>query len=193
MRADAARRGFHRLRPREAARIVADAGICRGDLVLDLGAGNGAITAPLVRAGARVIAFELHPARAARLKQRFAGDDVKVVRADLASMRLPRRPFLVVANPPFGLTKAILKQLVGPASALEAAHLVVPAHVATRWAGGHGPAASRWARTYDARVARRLPAASIEPTPPSPTALLVIERRSRKGGHRSPARFATER
>ena len=32
-----------------------------GELVLDLGAGEGALTAHLVRAGARVVAVELHP------------------------------------------------------------------------------------------------------------------------------------
>ncbi len=53
--------GWHRLAPGWAERLVADAGVRPGDLVLDIGAGDGAITAPLVVAGARVVAFELHP------------------------------------------------------------------------------------------------------------------------------------
>ena len=44
--------GWHRLAPSWASRLVADAAIGPGDLVLDIGAGTGALTAPLVAAGA---------------------------------------------------------------------------------------------------------------------------------------------
>ena len=80
-----------------------------GDLVLDLGAGTGAITAPLLAAGASVVAFELHDDRAEALRERFDVDSLKVVRADVSDLRLPRRPFKVVANPPFAVTASILR------------------------------------------------------------------------------------
>lgn len=64
--------GYHSLDPRVARRLVAASGIRPGDLVLDLGAGVGSLTAPLLAAGARVIAVELHPGRAAQLARRFA-------------------------------------------------------------------------------------------------------------------------
>jgi 23S rRNA (adenine-N6)-dimethyltransferase len=60
----------------------------------------------LVAAGARVVAVELHPVRCASLRRRFAQDRVVVVRADARDLRLPRRPFRVVANPPFVVTTA---------------------------------------------------------------------------------------
>ena len=84
--------GYHRLDPRWAERLVEHAGIRPGDLVLDIGAGDGALVAPLLRRGARVVAIELHAERASRLRERFADDAVKVVRADAADLRLPRRP-----------------------------------------------------------------------------------------------------
>ena len=54
-------------------------------MVVDLGAGDGALTASLERTGARVLAVELHPARAAELRSRFAGTRVAVVEVDLAA------------------------------------------------------------------------------------------------------------
>jgi len=101
--------------------------------VLDLGAGTGALTSPLVRTGATVLAFELHPQRVDELRARFAGSAVKVIRADVTNLRLPRRPFHVVSNPPFAASVAILRRLTSPGSRLVQAHVIVPRHTAERW------------------------------------------------------------
>jgi 23S rRNA (adenine-N6)-dimethyltransferase len=178
VRASAARRwGWHRLTDDWAARIVAGAGIRRGDLVLDVGAGPGALTAQLVARGARVVAVELHPQRAQVLRERFAGAPVKVVRADASDLRLPRREFRVVANPPFAITTSLLRRLLAPGSRLVRADLVVPAHQAVRWAGGRAPGAGRWARDFDLRVGRAVPREAFVPAPPGRTSVLVVRRR----------------
>jgi len=80
--------------------------------VLDLGAGEGALTAHLVRAGARVVAVELNPRRAGVLRERFPG--VTVVHADAAAIRLPGRPFRVVASPPYAISSALTVGLSVP-------------------------------------------------------------------------------
>ncbi len=178
MRASEARRwGWHRLADDWAARIVADAHITHGDLVLDVGAGTGAITARLVDAGARVVAVELHARRAAELRARFDGAPVTVVRADAADLRLPRRPFHVVANPPFTITTALLRRLLSPGSRLLTAALVVPVPVARRWEAGRAPGAQRWLRTFDASVGSWVPRSAFVPPPPSAAATLVLRRR----------------
>jgi len=101
-------------------------------LVLDIGAGDGAITEVLVDAGCRVVAVELHPGRADVLRRRF-GDRVTVVRADAADLRLPRRGFHVVANPPFGVSAPLLRRLLHPGSRMVSARLVLQDPVARRW------------------------------------------------------------
>ena len=169
--------GFHQLSDIWAGRIVEAARIRPGDLVLDVGAGNGALTGHLLASGARVVAVELHPGRARGLRERF-GSSVVVVRADGADLRLPRRPFRVVANPPFAITTALLRRLLARGSNLVSADLVLPAYAAARWAGGRGPGARRWSSAYSTTVAARLPAAAFRPAAPSAAVVLRIERRT---------------
>ena len=169
--------GWHCLAEQWAERIVGDARIARGDLVLDVGAGTGAVTEALTRVGARVIAVELHPRRAHYLRERFAADRVTVVRADAGDLRLPRRPFKVVANPPFGVTTQLLRRLLVRHSQLVSAHLVLQHAAARRWADGRAPGAARWARDYDVRVGRRVPRAAFSPPPAVDASMLEIRRR----------------
>lgn len=170
--------GYHELSNLWAAGLVRGATIRRGDLVLDVGAGRGALTAHLVAAGARVIAVELHPGRAHQLRQRF-GSTVIVVQADAADLHLPKREFRVVANPPFAITAGLLRRLVSPTSRLLSADLVVPADTAARWAAGRGQRSARWSATYHARIVARLPATAFRPPAPMATSVLRIERHGR--------------
>ena len=182
-RASAGRRwGWHQLDPEWAARLVAATGVRPDELVLDVGAGTGALTAPLVAAGARVIAIELHPVRAAALRRRF-GDRVIVVRADATDLRLPTRPFRVVANPPFGVTTALLKRLLHPGSRMVRADLVLDGRVARRWTQSGAPGAGRWMRDFDAALGPTVPRRAFRPPPPIDARLLTVTR-SRAPGFR---------
>jgi 23S rRNA (adenine-N6)-dimethyltransferase len=178
--------GWHQLDSCWATRLVADAGLPPGALVLDLGAGLGALTAALVDTGARVIAVELHPGRARRLRERF--DDVVVVEADLADLRLPHRPFHVVASPPFALTSALVRTLVQPGSRLVSARLVVQAAAAQRWASPAAPAARRRERTFAVRAGPRIPRSAFRPPPPVDARVLAIDRTGHHGGRMMPFR-----
>jgi 23S rRNA (adenine-N6)-dimethyltransferase len=169
--------GWHQLHPDWACRLVADSGVGHGDLVLDVGAGLGALTAPLVDAGARVIAVEAHPARAAELRGRF-GRRVTVVVADAADLRLPRHPFHVVADPPFAVTSALLRRLVDPGSRLLGAHLVLQEAAARRWAGPDAPAAARWHRAFTPSLGQQVPRTAFRPPPTVGARVLVLRRRA---------------
>jgi 23S rRNA (adenine-N6)-dimethyltransferase len=144
--------------------------------VVDLGAGRGALTAPLLAAGARVIAVELHPARAQQLHERF-GDRITVVRADLSELRYPRRPYRVVASPPYGLSSAVLRSLLASGSRLVGADLVLQRAVVHRYLAGQAPGAGRWLRTFDLTAGRALPRRAFRPPPAVDSAVLVIRRR----------------
>lgn len=147
-----------------------------GELVLDIGAGEGALTGHLVDAGARVIAVELHPGRSARLRERFAGAPVTVVCADAVDLRLPRRPFRVVANPPYHISSALLRTLLARHSKLAAADIVLQRAVVRRYAEGRG--SDRWRRGYDARQGLTVPRKAFHPPPRVDSAVLVLRRHS---------------
>ena len=93
--------------------LVDGSGVGDGDLVLDIGAGNGLISTALARRGAQVQAIERDPALAERLRAKFATwPSVTVVEADVLAMPLPAESFRVVANIPFGITTDILHHLL---------------------------------------------------------------------------------
>jgi 23S rRNA (adenine-N6)-dimethyltransferase len=156
------------------------AGVVPGELVLDVGAGLGALTAPLVRAGAQVVAVELHPGRAEKLRRRFVDEPVTVVRADAADLRLPSRPFRVVSSPPYGISTALLKRLLAPGSGLVSADLVLQRAVVNRWTIGDAPGAGRWLQQYDLSIGLRLPRKAFTPPPQVDSAVLVVRRPNRK-------------
>jgi len=167
--------GWHRLADEWAARVVAAAGVRPGELVLDLGAGEGALTTHLVRTGARVVAVELHPRRAEVLRQRFPG--ITVLQADATAIRLPGRPFRVVANPPYGISADLLRMLLAPGSRLVAADLVLQRAVVRKYASGH-------ARRFSLMAGLTLPRRAFLPPPQVDSAVLVIRSRTANGGPR---------
>jgi 23S rRNA (adenine-N6)-dimethyltransferase len=164
--------GWHRLGDEWAARVVAAAEVRPGELVLDIGAGTGALTGHLVRTGARVVAVELHPGRAALLRQRFPG--ITVVEADARSLPLPRSTFRVVANPPYGITADLLHLLLRAGPRLSAADLVLQRAVVRKYAGQHGPKAPR---THRMSAGLTLPRHAFRPPPRVDSAVLLVRRR----------------
>lgn len=169
--------GWHALDRRWAELLVAEAGIARGILVIDVGAGAGALTAPLLDAGARVIAVEAHPGRADALRRRF-GNSIVVVQADARSLRLPRQGYRVVANPPFAVTSALLRRLLQPGTRLTGADLVLQHQAARRWASPAAPGFARWGRDFTAGLGRPLPRTAFHPPPDVNARVLRVRPRS---------------
>jgi 23S rRNA (adenine-N6)-dimethyltransferase len=154
--------------------------------VVDLGAGTGGITGPLLATGARVIAVELHPRRAAVLDQRFADTGCRVVVEDIVDWRPPDRPFRVVANPPFAVLATTLRMLTAPGSRLIRADIVVPDYVAARWARGAGP--TYGSRAFTARRSRIMPPTAFQPPASGLAAVLTLYRIQRRPARRSSRR-----
>lgn len=160
--------------------------------MLDIGAGLGALTRPLLASGARVIAIERDERVAARLVRRTAGAGrLTVVTGDALRVPLPRRPFRVVANIPFSITTPLLRRLVD--SRMVAADLVVELAAGRRLASAARAAArpelARWHRQFTFRLGPVIPAYRFRPAPPVDAVVLRLRRLSGWRNRRSgPAR-----
>lgn len=144
-----------------------------GDLVVDLGAGSGAVTEHLVELGARVIAVELHPGRAQALIDRY-GSAVRVLRLDLADYRFPHEPFRVVANPPYLRSTHLVHELLR-CDRLLSADLVLQRGVIRRFSDRPPP--GRLKRRFTLTEGMRVPRSAFVRRPQVDSAVLQIRRR----------------
>ena len=112
-----------------------------------------------------------------RFAAKFPTREVTIVEADAADLRLPRRPFRVVANPPYAITSPLLRRLLQPGSRLVDADLVLQRQAAQRWASTGAPGYRRWAKEFDVRLGLRIPRSAFHPYARVDHLVLVVRSR----------------
>lgn len=150
-------------------------------LVLDLGAGGGALTRALADAGAHVHAVELDPAALEQLETRFGRNPrVEIVAGDATLLPLPDEPFAVVANLPFAAGTAILRRLLGdPRGPLTQLDAIVEWRLAAKRTAVWPSTllGCSWGARYELTIVRRVPRACFAPPPSVDAAVLRATRR----------------
>lgn len=100
--------------------------IKKNDTVYDIGAGSGSITSVLATRVKKVVAIEVEPRMAEKLRQNMAQfDNVHVDQSDFLSLPLPKQPYKIFANIPFHISSEILHKLTDQPHPLQAAYLIV--------------------------------------------------------------------
>lgn len=145
--------------------------------IIELGAGDGALTTPLAALGVPLTAVELDPRLVRRLRDRL-GDRVRVEGADMLHIPLPHGCD-VVSNVPYHLTTPLLRRLLASPS-WHTATLLVQWEVARKRAavGGTTLLTAQWWPWYEFRLLRRVGARSFRPVPSVDSGLLRITRRA---------------
>ncbi|MFI2662486.1 23S ribosomal RNA methyltransferase Erm [Micromonospora carbonacea] len=145
--------------------------------IVEIGAGDGALTLPLSRQGRELTAVEIDSKRSKRLS-RQTPDNVTVVCADVLSFRFPQYPHVVVGNIPFHVTTPIVRALLA-ADHWHTAVLLVQWEVARRRAGVGGATllTASWWPWYDFELHSRVPARAFRPVPSVDGGLFSMVRR----------------
>lgn len=144
--------------------------------IVELGAGDGALTRRLADAGHSVTAVEVDPAWANRLRRECP--QARVIRCDMLKFSFPADPFTVVGNLPYGITTEVLRRLLEH-SHWSRAVLLLQWEVARKRGIGGTMLNAQWAPWYRFELCGRVGARSFRPIPSVDGGLLRIERRSR--------------
>jgi 16S rRNA (adenine1518-N6/adenine1519-N6)-dimethyltransferase len=104
--------GQNFLRNRGAVeRIVAAVEPAQDEIVLEIGPGEGVLTDKLVALPNRVIAIEIDPDLAARLRAKF-GERLELRHEDALEAPLPETPYRAVGNLPYNVGTPILRRVI---------------------------------------------------------------------------------
>jgi 16S rRNA (adenine1518-N6/adenine1519-N6)-dimethyltransferase len=191
--------GQHFLRDPEIARAIVDlVAPTTGDLVVEIGPGQGALTGELARRAGQVVALEVDRTLIERLRGAFPAIDVRDADArewDWGSLARPAGGrTLVVGNLPYSVGTAILTALARAPRAIDAMALMLQREVAERVAaapGGktYGSLSIYVQLNWRVELAMRVPPGAFRPPPkvesavlrlaplPAPRAQLADERR----------------
>lgn len=159
--------------PNTVRRIVRDAAVRPGDLIVEVGPGLGSLTLALLEAGARVIAVEVDHGLAGALREVTAGCDVTIHTADALTVSYAdltaSRPASMVANLPYNLATPILLEALKE-GALQRYHCMVQKEVGERWVAGvgaksYGAVSVKIALLAAARIAGTVSRGAFHPVP----------------------------
>jgi 23S rRNA (adenine-N6)-dimethyltransferase len=152
------------------------------DVVVEIGAGDGALTRELASRARRLIAVEIDVRLASRLWRRFAEvESVSIVQGDALRVDWPDEPFRVLGNVPFGITTALSRRLFDePTGMLARADLIVQREVAVKrtLVPPRNRLTLSWGPWWTFRRGRTLPRRVFHPQPNVDAALLTVARRT---------------
>lgn len=158
--------------PNTVRRIVRDAGVQPGDVVVEVGPGLGSLTLALLEAGAQVHAIEVDHGLAAALAE-VVGPGVTITVADALAVSYAELigdgPATMIANLPYNVATPILMTALRE-GALAGYHLMVQREVGQRWVASvgdpaHGAVSVKIALLAQARMAGSISRQAFHPIP----------------------------
>jgi 16S rRNA (adenine1518-N6/adenine1519-N6)-dimethyltransferase len=133
--------------PATARRIVEQIPLKADRAVVELGAGQGAITFLLADKAATVLALEIDTGLAARLQEKVlqsGRNNIQVIHEDLLKIDwqnwfdLLRGPFFLVGNLPYHISTPVLFKIIDHREIVESAYVMLQKEVADRLSGKPG-------------------------------------------------------
>jgi 16S rRNA (adenine1518-N6/adenine1519-N6)-dimethyltransferase len=173
--------GQNFLRNRGAVeKIVAAVDAAPDEIVVEIGPGEGVLTEKLVALPNRVIAVEIDPDLAARLRAKF-GDRLELRHEDAVDAQYPATPYRAVGNLPYNVATPILRRAIADPHCRRAVFMLQK-EVADRIVAKPGTEAYGYLTLYvqayaEARVLMTLEPKSFHPPPKVRSAVVVLDPR----------------
>ena len=147
-----------------------------GEVIVEVGPGEGVLTERLVTLGNEVQAIEIDPELAERLRQRFGNI---IVNADALDAPLPARPFRAVGNLPYNVGTPIVRRVIADVN-FRRAVFMLQKEVAERLVARPGEEQYGFLTLYrelfaTARVLLTLEPGSFHPRPNVRSAVVVLD------------------
>lgn len=171
--------------PNTVRKVVEIAGVARGDRVIEVGPGLGALTVALRRAGADVVAIEADRSLEPVLVETAPG--VEVVWGD--ALRVPVGPLardgaVVVANLPYQIATPLVVEWLAHHPRIRSYTVMVQKEVGERLAAvpgsdPYGAVSAKVSYLAEARIAARVSRRVFYPTPEVESVIVRIDRRAR--------------
>ena len=124
--------------PKVIGDIVAAAEVKKGDVVLEVGPGEGILTEGLLQTGAKVMSVEKDDRLISVLEEKFkkeiASGQFELIHADILDFKLPAhfKKYKVIANIPYYITGQIIRMFLESENQPESMTLLVQKEVAER-------------------------------------------------------------
>ena len=173
--------GQNFLRNRGAVeKIVASIEAAPDELVLEIGPGEGVLTEKLVALPNKVVAVEIDPDLAARLRAKF-GERLELIQEDAVDAALPATPYRAVGNLPYNVGTPILRRVIADPNCRRAVFMLQK-EVADRVVAKPGTDAYGYLTLYvqafaSARILMTLEPRSFHPPPKVRSAVVVLDPR----------------
>ncbi|OXS52468.1 hypothetical protein B1A99_33955 [Cohnella sp. CIP 111063] len=167
--------------PKTIQRLIEAASLQPTDTVLEIGAGRGVLTFPVAEIAGKVLAVEVDADFANTLRAKAKPyPQITVIQGDIREVRLPARPFSVVANLPFSITTAILAKLLGSEGrAFQRGAFILEHGAARRFTQPVtlDPRLLMWRMIFEFEMGTAVPRTHFAPPPRVDAAIVRIARR----------------
>lgn len=166
--------------------IVRDAGVDDATVVLEIGAGAGALTRALSKAAKKVLAYEIDASLQPVLAETLSGcENTEVafgdfLRADLPALEKELGEYRVVANLPYYATTPVMMRFLEEAKRCTGLTVMVQEEVARRFTAeagtpDYGSVTAAIALKGEARIMRKVPRTMFMPRPNVDSAIVRID------------------
>jgi 23S rRNA (adenine-N6)-dimethyltransferase len=166
--------------PKLVRRLVAKSTINSSDIVYEIGAGKGIITAELAHVAEKVVAIEKDPRLVLGLREKFvAHGNIEIIERDFLRYKIIERNYKIFANIPYSITAEIMRKILYERPLPSEAYFILQREAAKKFSGC--PRETQFSvlvkPLFEFQILAGLRRTDFDPVPNVDSVLLLIRRR----------------